>query len=188
VLCQTGLVLPGFVEDERGRVVMVLVEPVLAPSINQKQYRDPLAIGGFAFPCGPTPVVLPHPWWYSHSRDVWSRRANRIRPQIYVVFYPPSRINTLPCSERTPSRRADRQVLPGARSRCKPAMPSSQPVRHPTPDLCAGLMSPEPLAGKPPVFNRRSWELTITPKEAIWRQIPFGESFALSIASITRTD
>ena len=63
-----------------------------------------------------------------------------------------------------------------------------QSVRHPTPAMCAAVLTPEPLSGKPPVFTRRSWELTITPKEAFWRQIPFGESFAYSLAYLTRTD
>ena len=63
-----------------------------------------------------------------------------------------------------------------------------QSVRHPMPAMCAAVLSPEPLAGKLPTVSRRSWELTITRQEAIWRQTPFGESFAFSIALLTRTD
>jgi hypothetical protein len=63
-----------------------------------------------------------------------------------------------------------------------------QSVRHPTPAMCAAVLSPEPLAGKVPIVSRRSWELTITRQEAIWRQTPFGESFAFPIAFLTRTD
>jgi RES domain len=63
-----------------------------------------------------------------------------------------------------------------------------QSVRFPTPAMCAAVLSPEPLAGKVPTVSRRSWELTITRQEAIWRQTPFGESFAFPIASLTQTD
>jgi hypothetical protein len=62
-----------------------------------------------------------------------------------------------------------------------------QSVRHPTPAMCAAVLSPEPLVGKTPVLSRRSWELTITTREAIWRQIPFGESFAFPLALLART-
>ena len=63
-----------------------------------------------------------------------------------------------------------------------------QSVRHPTPTMCAAVLSPEPLAGKVPTVSRRSWELTITRREAIWRQTPFGESFAFPITFLTQTD
>ena len=56
-----------------------------------------------------------------------------------------------------------------------------QSVRHPTPAMCAAVLSPEPLAGTTPILSRRSWELTITSCEAIWRQIPFGERFAFPL-------
>ncbi len=63
-----------------------------------------------------------------------------------------------------------------------------QSVRHPTPAMCAAVISPEPLAEKVPIVSRRSWELSITRQEAIWRQTPFGESFAFPIAFLTRTE
>lgn len=63
-----------------------------------------------------------------------------------------------------------------------------QSVRHPTPAMCAAVLSPEPLAGKVPIVSRRVWALTITRREAIWRQTPFGESFAFPIAFLSRTD
>lgn len=63
-----------------------------------------------------------------------------------------------------------------------------QSVRSPTPAMCAAVLSPEPLAGKKPRLSRRSWELTITSREAIWRQIPFGESFAFPLDYLARAE
>ena len=62
-----------------------------------------------------------------------------------------------------------------------------QSVRQPTPGMCAAVFSPELLAGKTPILSRRSWELTITLREAIWRQIPFGESFAFPLDYLARS-